>query len=184
MNKENILKKLTMGLGIALLGGFLGSFGGADGTSKAWRRVGLTILYTLYALLKLRNPWALSVVCVFGPLTMGYGVPCLLSGDKGSTIGKFWYHIFHLYEVKTRQLYTNIATRSTVALVIILSVIVAPILKGTWANYFLYSCPILCVFAFVSWRNLKTFKFLGRDLNFSEMITWSIVSFSIIHIVG
>ena len=183
-NKISFIKKLATGLGIAVLGGLFGAWGGADGTSKAWRRVGLTVLYTLYALLNLRNPWALSVICVFGPLTMGYGVPCSISGDKGSTLGKFWYHIFQLYKEKTRLLYTDIATRSTVASIIILSVIVAPILKGTWANYFLYSCPILCVFAFVSWRNLKTFKFLDRDLSWSEFITWSITTFSIIKIIG
>ena len=43
-NKISFIKKLTTGLGIAVLGGLFGAWGGADGTSKAWRRVGLTVL--------------------------------------------------------------------------------------------------------------------------------------------
>jgi len=183
-DKLSFIKKIVVGLGIAVLGGLLGAWGGADGTSKAWRRVGLTILYTVYGIIRLSNLWALSIVTVLIPLTFGYGIPCPHSGDKGSKIGRLWYHIFQIYPEQTRHLYADIATRSTVAICIILSVIIAPILKGTWGNYFLYSLPILAVWAFISWRGLKTFDFLGKKLGWSEFITWAVTTFSIIKIIG
>ena len=132
----------------------------------------------------LRSIWALTIGLMFIPLTFGYGIPCPISGDKGSTIGRFWYKVFKIYPEHTRHLFSDLATRSTVAICIILSVISAPILKGTWGNYFLYSLPILAVWAFVSWRGLKTFDFLGKKLGWSEFITWSVTTFSIIKIIG
>ena len=183
-DKVAFIKKLVMGLGIAILGGLLGAWGGADGTSKAWRRVGLTIIYTVYGLIRLFNWWALVIVAVLYPLSKGYGIPCPVSGDEGSSIGRFWYKVFQLYPEQKRHLFADIATRSTIALMIMSSVIIAPILKATWGNYFLYSLPILAVWAFVSWRGLKTFEFLGKKLGWSEMITWSITTFCIIKIIG
>ena len=53
----------------------MGAYAGAYKTSKAWRRYGLTILYTVYALIVFWNPWILLTVSIFYPLTRGYGIP-------------------------------------------------------------------------------------------------------------
>lgn len=170
-------KKLISSLGIGLLGGLLGAYGGADGTSKAWRRIGLTLLYTLYGLLRLRSWWGLIMVSVFYPLTCGYGIPD--STDKGSTIGRFWYNLF-----KENHLFADIFTRGTIALMILASIIVAPILTRNWVNYFLYGLGVIVVFCFISWRNYGKFKFLNKDLSWAEILTWGVTTFCVIKIIG
>jgi len=186
-------KKLISSLGIGLLGGFLGAFGGAGGTSKAWRRIGLTLIYTIYALISLRNWWALTIISVFYPLTCGYGIPEHRKGeDKGSAIGRFWYKLFlnRWFPKKPFNLFIRVHrgadyfTRGTIALMILASVIVAPILTEEWANYFIYGLALLATHIFVSWRNLDTFKFLDKDLSWSEMITWGVTTFCITKIIG
>ena len=178
-------KKLISSLGIGLLGGLLGAYGGADGTSKAWRRIGLTILYLVYGLIRLWNWWALTITLVFYPLSKGYGIPDPTTGDEGSDIGRFWYNkVFKNLDETNRHLYSDIATRSTIGAMILLGVIFAPILKGTWGNYFLYGISTIATFAFISWRNLGTFKFLDKDLGWAEMITWAVTTFCVIKIIG
>lgn len=185
--KSSFIVKLVFSLGIGLLGGMLGAWGGADGTSKAWRRVGLTILYTVYGILMLRSFWALSIGLVFIPLTFGYGIPDPITydkPDKGSNIGRFWYKVFKIYPEYKRHFRADLATRSTVALIIMTSIIIVPILKGNWGQYFLYGLAVVSTFAFLSWRGMGTFEFCGKKLGWAEMVVWSITTFSIIKIIG
>jgi len=178
--KETIIDKVLRFSGIGIIGGLLGAWGGADGTSKAWRRVGLTILYTAYALFKFRSIWALSIGLIFIPLTFGYGVPD--STDSGSTLGKFYYNLFKKF--KNQHLLTDILTRGTIALLCMLCVIVAPIINGYWLKYILFSLLTILTFITISYRNLGTFEFKGKNLSISEILTWSITTFCIYKIMN
>ena len=187
MKNKPFFKKLVFSLGIGLLGGMLGAWAGADGTSKAWRRYGLTFLYLIYGYIRLWNPWALLIGLVFIPLSCGYGIPDPITykdPDEGSTIGKFWYNIFQLYPENKRHLFSDILTRGSIALMILACVSIGPILTSKWGNFFLYGCTIIGTWSFISWRGLGVFKFLDKDLGWSEMITWSITTFSVIKIIG
>jgi hypothetical protein len=178
--KETIIDKVLRFSGIGIIGGLLGAWGGVGGTSLAWRRVGLTILYTVYALYKLRSIWALSVGLIFIPLTFGYGVPD--STDDGSTLGRFYYNLFKKF--KKQHLLTDIFTRGTIALLCMLCVIGIPIINGAWLRYILFSLLTILTFTTISYRGLGTFEFKGKHLLWSEALTYSITTFCIYKIIG
>ncbi len=185
---NNKIKK-TIGfifnLGLGLIGGLLGAYGGADNTSKLWRRFGIPILLIIIAFIKIRTWQCVFLGAVFFPLTLGYGIPDDFDGgDKGSLIGRFWFwRVFNgNYNPKAHS-YADIATRGTVGLLICLSLIVIPILKGNWSLY-LWNCLfIIAVYCGLSWRNLGGFKFLGKNLSFAEMITYSVLTYSAISLM-
>ena len=47
---------------LVLVSGVIGAFGGAERTSKGWRRLGIPLLITIIALFKLHNWWVLSIM--------------------------------------------------------------------------------------------------------------------------
>ena len=182
---KNLMKNINLFLvtGLSLLGGFLGSWGGADNTSKAWRRYGLTALYTIYGLIMLKSWWALTILTVFFPLIIGYGIPD--NTDSGSLIGRFWYNfIFKNLSQDKRHLCADICTRGSIALMILASVVSGPMISNTWAYYIAYGIALVSVFSLVSWRNLGTIIFMKKELGISEIITWSACTYCIIKILG
>ena len=84
---------IVTGLGCA----FLWAFGGAKGTKKAWRRVGVSLVIGI-ALALIGKSWLplLSIGPAIGILGLGYGIPSYHPDgtveDEGSTIGKFVFH--------------------------------------------------------------------------------------------
>jgi len=174
-----MINKLPL-LIFSFIGGLLGAFGGVENTSKVWRRLGIPLLITLSALCIMRNWWVLSIMSMSGVFTIGYGLPCFYPGweDKGSKLGQFWYYTVlkrGYNETKTNFL-ANILTRTTVGLLIGISVISIPILKGNWLIWGLCSLGIIGVFSFISWKDLNTFKIFKKDLLWSEFITYSITT--------
>jgi len=187
---KNKIKKnigFIFNLGLGLIGGLLGAYGGADGTSKLYRRVGIPILLIVMALIKIRMCQCVFLGAIFLPLTLGYGIPeppNVSNPDKGSTLGRFWYNIIFksLPEYK-RHFFSDIATRGTISSLICLSLITIPILKGNWVLYLWNSLFIKVVYCGLSWRNLGGFKFLGKNLTFAEMITYSAITYSAISLM-
>ena len=163
------IKKLLSILGFGTIGGLLGAFGGADQTSKAWRRICIPSLITLYALYMLHNWWLITIMSMCGVLSIGYGIPD--STDEGSSLGKFWYNLFN-----GNHLLTDIFTRGTIGLLVSLSLISIPILKGNWLIYGLCSLGIITVYSTISWRALETFKAFKKDLLYSEFIVYTVLS--------
>ena len=159
------LKKIFKTLWFSCIGGLLGAFGGADRTSKAWRRIGIPLSITLFALFLLRNLWVLSIFSMIGALSIGYGIPSLT--DEGSIIGRFFYFISN-----KNAILANIFTRTIVGVAICLSVLSIPIIKGNWAIYGVISALIIAIFAIISWRNLGTFDFRGKTLSWVEFWTY------------
>jgi len=106
---------------------FLWAFGGADGTSKAWRRFGVpfTIAYAAVGIYAYNATQALSwhfillvIPFLWGMLTIGYGRGD--SSDEGSPLGRFWFWVlknpgenrFNMSEATAEVV--DIATRFTV----------------------------------------------------------------------
>jgi len=89
------IKEIFKSIGIGLIGGILGAFGGADNTSKLWRRLGLPILISVLAFIVIKQWYVLSIMSLYAVLTIGYGLPCSYSGDEGSPLGKFFYNFWN-----------------------------------------------------------------------------------------
>jgi len=175
----NKLKKLSSLLFFGTIGGLLAAFGGAKNTTKGWRRLGIPLLITLSALCIMRNWWVLSIMSMAGVLSIGYGMPGFVPGweDEGSTLGQFWYYrlLKRGYNATKTNLLANILTRATIGLLMCISVVSIPILKGNWIVYGLSSLGIIISYAALSWRDLGTFDFRGKKLNWSEFIPFSII---------
>ena len=139
--------------------GFLGAWGGAEGTSKNWRRVGIPVAIGL----ALWNPWALTL---FMPLIMGYGIP---DGppplDQGSWLGRFFY-----YKVTNEsQLWAAVLTRMSIG--IFTGGILAVLTSNIWP------IPILGIIMPLFGAIIKTepqVKIFGKVLNTEEMIIWGV----------
>ena len=176
----NKLKKLSSLLFFGTIGGLLAAFGGAKNTTKGWRRLGIPLLITLSALCIMRNWWVLSIMSMAGVLSIGYGMPGFVPGweDEGSKLGQFWYYrlLKRGYNATKTSFLANILTRATIGLLMCISVVSIPILKGNWLIYGLSSLGIITIFATVSWRDLGTFKAFRKELTYSEFITYSIMT--------
>ncbi len=103
--------------------GFFWAYGGDKG--GAWRGLGCAItLGYLFALftapdLRLQGIGALSAVLLYCATTIGYGIPCSYSGDKGSPVGRFWYWVAKILGYSTalsKEKFSNHFTRATVGL--------------------------------------------------------------------
>jgi len=121
--------------GIPFILGFLGSYAGSEGTSKNWRRVDIPLIFMLCALCKLHNLWVISIMFMSFALSMGYG--------ETSFLRKFFKG-------------NNYLTRGVIGLVISLSFLVIPILKGNWFFYLLGSVGIISIWATLTWRDFGT----------------------------
>ena len=163
------IKKLLSTLIFSTIGGLLGAFAGADKTSKAWRRIGIPLVITLYALFTMRNWWVITVMSMCGALSLGYGIPDE-NDPKGSTIGRFWYRIWN-----KNHLLADIFTRATIGVAVSVSLLSIAILGQNWLLYGLISIGIIAIYATISWRGLGTFKFKNKQLLVSEFTLYSVI---------
>jgi len=168
MNIKNLINKIGL-FALPVLGGWLGAFGGADGTSKIWRRILIPGLLTSYAFSNTHSVLVITIMSMAGALSIGYGIPS--ETDSGSTLGRFWYKIF-----KGNHLLADLATRGTIAKLIALSLISIPIIKGNWIIYGLGLIGIILTNSLLSWRNLGTYKLFRKELSWSETLTWGLIT--------
>jgi hypothetical protein len=169
-----IFLKFVLALAIAGLCGLLGSWAGADGTSKNWRRLGIPIVLTPIATIALviQFGWlgllGLSTFLLWPPLTMGYGIPS--PGDEGSPLGRFFYNLFN-----KNEFLANVFTRGTINLLCCLTYLIIPILTGAWLIYIL--CSALVIFNAILWgaiiENEGMFEFLGKKLLWEEFYRYA-----------
>ena len=95
---------------ISCMTGLLWAYGGAKGTSKNWRRVGVPVLL-LYTMSGITGAWILPLIsCVglYAATTLPYGTPS--ANDEGGSIGQFYHLITH------NIVLTDALTRMTVGL--------------------------------------------------------------------
>ena len=154
---------------LPLVGGWLGAFGGADGTSKAWRRILIPGLLTSYAFSNTSSVFVITIMSMSFVLSIGYGIPS--ETNSGSTLGRFYYKLF-----KGNHLLADLATRGTIGKLIALSLVSIPIIKGNWITYLLGSLGIVLINSLISWRNLKSFTLFSKTLSVSETLTWTLIT--------
>jgi hypothetical protein len=154
---------------LPLVGGWLGAFGGADGTSKAWRRILIPGLLTSYAFSNTSSVFVITIMSMAGALSIGYGIPS--ETDSGSTLGRFFYKLF-----KNNHLLADLATRGTIGKLIALSLVSIPIIKGNWITYLLGSLGIVLINSLISWRNFGEYTLFEKKLSWVETITWGLIT--------
>jgi len=176
---KNFLSKSFNISGLPILFGLLGG-GGGQGW-KELRRYGIPCVSTIYALYIIHNLWVLTILSQIGVLSIGYGIPD--STDEGSALGRFFYKMFH-----QKELWANIFTRGTIGLLMCLTMLSIPILKGSWLSYVVGCIIIIASYAGLSWQGIgeitvkigqKTIKLLKIDI-----IHYSIVGYGICFIIS
>lgn len=155
---------------VSIIAGLLGSYAGCDGTSKAWRRFGIPALIMLFALFFIPSWWLITIMFMSFALSLGYGLPSIFPPDEGSFIGRFWYKKTDNYKL------SEILTRLTIGLGIILTLIVIPILNGNWLQYFFSGFAFILINVIFGGnaivKNEETFKILKKELLWEELIIY------------
>jgi hypothetical protein len=175
LNFKNVINKIGL-FSLPILGGLLGALGGADKSSKSYRRFVLPALLTSFAYSNTESLLVISVMAMCGALSIGYGIPGVgypenTTVDSGSAIGRFFYKLF-----KKNHLVADIMTRATIGLLIAVSFISLPIIKHNWIIYSACSLGIILTNGLLSWRNLGGYKLFGKDLIWSETLTWGLIT--------
>ena len=191
---KDLFKKISQffgNLGIITLGAFLGAISGQG--MKWLRRFIFPLIFTLYALYVVRSWWCITIYCMAGVLSIGYGIPELngivtLSipkyfSDEGSVLGRFWYRKFN-----GDTMWANIFTRGTVGLLISITMLSVPILTNNWVSYFLGSVGIILIWALVSWKGFGEIpvKLFGKTYNLLkvDLVTYAVTSCGLILIIN
>ena len=169
------IKKYLLSFLDSLFGGFLGAFAGADNTSKNWRRFCIPGLIVSNAYNYTQNLWVLTIGIMILVLSLGYSVPDETS--RGSVLGRFWNKICFKIPVflTKRYFFCNLFTRGTISIVLMLTLLILPIIKGNWILYKNLSLLFIFVYSTISWRNLGNFIIFYKTLIWSEFIVYSIL---------
>jgi hypothetical protein len=175
MNFKNLINKIGL-FSLPVLGGLLGALGGADKSSKSYRRFVLPALLTSFAYSNTESLLVISVMSMSGALSLGYGIPGVgypenTTVDSGSAIGRFFYKLF-----KKNLLLANIFTRATIGLLIAISFISLPIIKHNWIIYSACSLGIILTNGLISFRNFGSYKLFGKELSWVETINWGLIT--------
>lgn len=168
MKIKILLNKLSIFF-LPIMGGVLGALGGAERSNKAFRRVFIPLSLSGYAYVNLENIWAFTIMSMCGAFSIGYGIPG--NGDEGSALGRFWMKIF-----KGNHLLADIFSRGSIGFLIVLSLLSLPILKHNWLVYGLSSSGIMFTQSLLSWRNLGQYTLFNRKLNWSETLTYGLIT--------
>ena len=176
MNFKNVLNKVGL-FTLPVLGGLLGAMGGADKSSKSYRRFVLPALLTSFAFSNTQSVFVITVMAMSGALSLGYGIPSYTddveetSYDAGSFLGRFFYKLF-----KKNHLVADIMTRATIGLLIAVSFISLPIIKHNWIIYSACSLGIILTNGLISFRNFGSYKLFGKELSWVETINWFLIT--------
>ena len=195
---KDLLKKLSQALasiGLIFIVALLGAIAGQG--PKMLRRFILPSVVTIYAYFMLQNWWVLTCYLMTAPLSIGYGIPekrgffivanenykIIEEPDEGSAIGAFFFKLF-----KQSELWANVFTRGFVGLLISLTMLSIPILKGTWISFLVGSAMIVGIWGAVSWRGLgeTKVKIFGKEyalLN-DDLIVYAVTACAIVLMVN
>lgn len=124
-------------MGISVVCGLLGTYAGSAGTSKGFRRFGIPGLIVLYGVI-FHSPWTLLSLSMIGILSMGYGIP-QKGVDSGSDLGRFWFKIVG----DSDRNMLDLLVRGTLAVLVIISMLYAPIISGKWPLFIASSLILL-----------------------------------------
>lgn len=172
---KNVFSKFNL-FNLASLIGFLGAYGGSQNTSLLWRRIGISLIFTICALISTKSFWSIIVMSMWGFLAMGYGIPD--ETDEGSILARVYIKLF-----KNNLFLTNVFTRGTIGLGISLSLLIVTILRQNWLIYVLSSLGIILVYAFNSWRGYGQFIFIWKNKNY-YLLYVDLVTYTILGLCG
>jgi hypothetical protein len=158
--------------------GLFGAYGGAEKTSKGWRRVTIPLILSAAAYYYLRNIWVLTVGAMALPLSLGYGLPSL-NDPEPSDIGEFWYLVFG----GDKELAT-VFTRFTIGIIKTLCLISIPLLKGSWIQYY----SLLCVLSLINIilggdaiiKHEGSYTLFGKRLLWEETLIYGLEALAIV----
>jgi len=174
--KDKFLENIKFS-GIAFLISFFGAIGGSENSSKAYRRIGIPIIFFLCCLWATKfNLLTLIILIQHFILRFGHGIPD--STDPGSLIGRFFYKICNSNEVMA-----NIFIRGFIATLMCVTFIIIPILKGNWFEYFYCSAGIILTFACLAWKNLGVYTFKIKNISY-YCCTSDVICYGIFGILG
>jgi hypothetical protein len=152
------------------IGGILGAMGGAEHSSKMFRRLLLPGIITGVVCWYAQSLLTLSIMLMGVIFGMGYGIPCP-DDPKPSIIGKFFYALCH-----QNEFWANIFTRGSLGAMICLMLISIPVTKHNWNVYILSCALILFAYTCLSWRPLGVYQFFKWQLLWSETILYAIIT--------
>lgn len=157
------LKKSIILFFTAIIGAILGALGGAEKSSKLFRRICIPILLLLVGIL-FKNYIAILIALYIPIFYLGYGIPC--KGDSGSALGRFWYRIF-----KKSNFLADISVKATIGFLFSMVLTIIAILKHN-TQFLLVTIPITIlshvVFGALT-QNLNMIKLFGKKLNGVEL---------------
>lgn len=146
--------------------GLFGALGGAEEGENAYRGMLIPIFLITMSYFQLKNPYVLYMGILFLTFTIGYG--------HTSPLRLFYEKLFN-----NNQFYTNIATRGTIGTTMCLPLLIIPIIKQNWILYGIVSFIIINTYAWISWKNLRSFYFWKIKLIESEFWTYFILGFGV-----
>jgi hypothetical protein len=161
----------------AVLGGILGAMGGAEHSSKLFRRLLLPGVLTAIAYWQTESILTISIMFMGIIFGIGYGIPSS-DDDKPSIIGNFFYNPCH-----HNLFWTNIFTRGTIGLLVCASLISLPIINHNWKMYLMACGMILWAYVRISWEDMGVYKFFKWQLLWSETIVYSVIAFETLILV-
>jgi hypothetical protein len=159
----NKLKKSTIAFFTAIIGALLGAFGGAEKSSKLFRRIGIPLLLLLIGIL-FKNYAAVLIALYIPIFYIGYGIPD--ATDSGSNLGRFWYKIF-----KGNHFLTDIFVKATIGFLFSVILTIIAILKHN-VQLLLITIPITILSHVVFGGIIQGFgeiKLFGKKLNGLEL---------------
>ncbi len=117
-----------------LICGILWALSGA-GYSKLFRRLGCPFVLLLGHVLFYKSfiPFV-SLLPIFGVLSLGYGIPSTQPPDEGSTLGRFFYKL-----TKKDEFLANILTRLTIFLLVVFSLVPLVFIPGYSVRDFVFN---------------------------------------------
>jgi hypothetical protein len=164
-DSQNEVSKTFWG---SILSGLLGALGGAERSSKLFRRFFLPLMIAGEAYRVFHSWYVLSIFLMSAVFSIGYGIPD--ETDAGSPLGRFFYALF-----KHNKLLADLFTRGTIGCLISCTLAPITLIKQNYLPYIVGGCIITTVFALLSWRDLGGFEFRGKRLIYSEFIPYAIV---------
>ncbi len=163
---------------LSTISGILGALGGADNSSKLWRRLCIPLLISSCAYNQTQNLWVILCMSMYIPLSLGYGIPD--NTDSGSKLSQFFFKMF-----KQNKILTGIFTRLVIGLIECLSIILLPIVMNKWKEYLLICLGITLVnIIFGSIIRLKgSFKLFKRTLLLEEFTIYGLITLLILILI-
>ena len=159
------LKSIVTGI-TAILGGLLGAWGGTKGTSKGWRRYGVSGLLNVVGVgFKKVNSFFIWIWVAIS--SIGYGIPD--STDEGSTLGRFWYRI-----LKENHKATDVAVKGTIGSLYALVLVIIGFFQGN-LDLVKITAPLAILSHVVFggfWQVPGEIKVLGKKLTLNELLRY------------